>query len=451
MLPPGPNKSYLQTIRWAKEPLSFLEDCEREFGDCFTVRILGRPPIVFFSDPASVREIFSADPSILAAGRAALSLRPIFGDQSLLLLDGDRHFRDRRAMHDFFHGQKLQSYGAMIDRQVKRSIDRWPADTVFSMQRELQRLTLEVILRMLFGEHEYEKLGPLESRIEQLMWSGANPIWVFLIRFFRIDVQRLRTWRQLDLGSLTPWVGLLRLHREIDELLFAEIEKRLDNQDDGIFSQLISLFAESDAALNRQHLRDELITLIITGHETSATTLAWTVHHVLEHDSVMKTIRAELSEARVSAGEGWADARLPYLDAVIKETLRLTPTLPDVQRFVLQNTIIGGREIPSGVVVAPCTYLAQRRSDRWPEPSVFKPERFLNARPSPFEFFPFGGGDRRCLGMTFALSEMRIILAQVFSRIDLRQEGPYPAAPVRQAVHLAPSGGVPVTITKRLC
>ncbi len=238
----------------------------------------------------------------------------------------------------------------------------------------------------------------------------------------------------------------------MDRLLFAEIAARRQTDVTGrsdILSLLVQATYEDGRSLEDQALRDELMTMLLAGHETTATALAWAVSHVLGHQKVRTRLLDELAGASAAPLDPERMIRLEYLDAVCRETLRLTPIIPLVGRRLTRPMKIGGVDLPAGVVAAPCIYLAHRRPERWPEPERFRPERFLETKPTPYEFLPFGGGVRRCLGMAFALVEMKIVLAEVLSRLELRTAPGYQVRVVRRSVTLAPSEGMPVVVAQR--
>jgi cytochrome P450 len=421
-----------------------MEKCARRFGDCFTVgfpivpgtrRRPRRPTFVFFSDPDAIRTIFTGDEEQLRAGEANAFLEPILGEHSLLLLDGARHLHERRMVQPPFHGERMQAYGEVMRDVTARAVAAWPAGRPFPIHPEMQRITLEVILRTVFGVDEGPRLVRLRDLLTEILAIGSNP---FVLVF------------QVDLGRWTPWGRLMRLVREVDDMLLAEIARRRaanpERQSD-VLSMLIAARDEQGEPMSDRQLRDEMFTLLVAGHETTATSLAWTFHRILRHGDVRERLRAEL--ARV-VGRGPLQPRhvpaLEYLDATVKETLRLNPIIPLVGRRLEAPMTIGGRRLPPGVIATPCIYLAHRRPDLWPEPRRFQPERFLGARPSPYAYFPFGGGVRRCIGMAFALYEMKIVLAEVLSRVVLHAAPDHRVRVVRRSITLAPSDGMPVVV-----
>ena len=439
-LPPGPSMpGIMQALHLWRRPLAFMDECTRRFGDCFTIRIPSLATDVFFSDPEAVREIFTADVDVARAGEANAIVEPLLGASSLLRLDGPRHLRERRLMLPPFHGERMQAYGEVMREITDREIDRWPAGRPFPIRLSMQRITLDVIIRTVFGVAEGPMLERLRDRLEAVLAVGTNPtiLWPPL---------------QLDLGAWSPWGRLVRARGEVRALLGAEIgRRRAENLAAAdILTMLVAARDEDGQPLSDEDLTDQMMTLLFAGHETTATALAWTFHRVLGRPDVLAKIRKEYQQV-VGTGPLRPEhvARLEYLDAVVKETMRLDPIIPEVGRRLSRPLRIGGWDLPAGVVVAPCIYLVHRRADRWPDPERFDPERFVGARPGPYEFFPFGGGVRRCIGMAFALYEMKIVLSRVFARTDLTLAAGYRARPVRRAVTLAPSRGMPVVMSER--
>ncbi len=437
-LPAGPRAPGLvQGIHLAYRPDRFFEECARRYGDCFTLRVpIGAPQVVFTS-PAAVRDIFTADDEALCAGAANGILRPLLGAHSLLLLDGARHARERRLMLPPFHGERMLAYGHIMREVTDRVLERWPVGRPFPVQTEMQAITLDVILRTVFGV-EGAALDRLRSLLRRLVSMVTNPLLLW---------PRL----QVDLGPLSPWGRFVRVRDAVDRLLFAEMARRR-NAESGERADVLSLLLEArdetGAPMRDEELRDEMMTLLLAGHETSATALSWTLHHVLGRPDVLAALRAEL---RAVVGDGPLApehvAQLRYLDATVKEALRLTPVVPDVGRLLTRPMRIDGRDLPAGVVAAVCIYLVHRRPDVWPEPERFDPTRFIDRRTSPYEFLPFGGGVRRCLGMAFALYEIKIVLAEVLMRVELQPAPGSRVRLVRRSITFAPSSGMPVVVT----
>ena len=400
------------------------------------MRWLNTPPIAFFSDPAAIKQIFTASPEHALAGRANVVLKPILGENSILLLDGARHKRERKLLMPPFHGERMRLYGDIMREIADRSIDTWPIEQPFPIHERMQAITLDIILRTVFGVDEGSLLQKLRSLlIEFLRLVGSSPL--LLIR-----------WLQINLGPLTSWQRVGKLSREIDTVLYEQIAQRKAAAQNGrtdIMAMLVEARDEDGRPMSDQELRDEMITMLLAGHETTATSLSWVVHRLLQNPAVLEKVRAERQRV---IGDGPIQAEhvseLEYLDATIKETARLNPIVPAVVRYLEQPTQIGAYEIPTDCVAAPCIYLTHRRPELWPEPETFNPDRFVGKRVDPYTFFPFGGGVRHCLGAAFATYEMKIVLAQILSRVSLRPVPGHTVRVVRRSIMFAPSDGMPV-------
>ncbi len=438
-LPPGPSSNrWVQAIRYAYRPVPFLDECARRYGETFSLRMPMGPPFVLFSNPTAIKEILTGDDDALHAGEASAVLHPLLGANSLLAVDGARHTRERRLMLPPFHGERMLAYGETMRDITDAAIDAWPIGRAFPVQDEMQAITLEVILRTVFGLAEPERLALVRKRVRRLVGLVVNPIW-------------LLPAMNKDYGRLSPGHRFARVKREVDELLFAEFARRRAGAGEGddVLSMLVAARDEDGQAMSDEELRDQMVTLLLAGHETTATALAWAVHHIIEND-VLTSIRTELDR---ELGDGPLHPgqvmRLEYLDAVVKETLRLRPVIGEVGRVLKRPMRIGGWDLPAGVEASPSIYLVHRRPDVWPDPERFDPRRFIGRRPSPYEFLPFGGGTRRCLGMAFALYEMKVVLAEVLRRVDLVRAPGYRMRMVRRAITFAPSEGMPVVVEKR--
>ena len=436
-LPPGPSSHpMIQGLQFAFRPISFLERCARRYGETFLVRLPLGLPFVIFSNPAAIRDIFTASDGDLRAGEANQVIRPLLGDHSLLSLDGTRHTRERRLMLPPFHGERMLGYGDVMRQVAEAAIARWPIGRPFPVHPEMQAITLEVILRTVFGLADGATLDALRVRLRRLLNMVVNPIW--LLPAF-----------QRDLGRFSPGRMFQRLKAEIDALLYAEFARRrtaASSEATDVLSLLLAARDEDGRPMTDAELRDEMVTLLVAGHETTATALAWALHNLLAHPYVLATLRAEVTAGPLSPDRL---ARLEYLDGTVKETLRLDPVVPEVGRHLSRPMRIGGWDLPTGVAAGPAIYLTHRRPDVWPEPERFDPTRFVGRRPSPYEFLPFGGGTRRCLGMAFALYEMKVVLATVLAHVEMAAAPGYRMRMVRRAITLAPSEGMPLVVERR--
>jgi len=438
-LPPGPRTpSALQLAQFIRDRLGILDRCAERYGEFFTIRFPWET-LVFTSNPDAVKQIFTGDPAIYFAGQGNDILRPFLGDYSVLLLDGAEHLRQRRLLLPPFHGERMLAYADVMRDVTLAEIERWPRGTAFPIHASMQEITLEVIMRAVFGMVSGERHDRLRSSLQQLLEESSRSILVFL------------PFLQFNLGGLTPYARFRRRMDDIDRMLFEEIaERRATDNGAGrndILSLLLQAVDEDGRPMSPQELRDELLTLLVAGHETSATSLAWIFYYLLKDREILEGVRAELRQV---VGEGPIRPEqvkeLRLLDASVKETARLRPILVFVARRLQQPVELGGYSLPAGVTVAPCIHLTQRRPDLYPEPDAFRPQRFLDGKQTPYDYFPFGGGARRCLGMAFAQFEMKVVLATVLSQLDLELPADSDVYPVRRAITLAPSDGTRVIV-----
>ncbi len=447
VLPPGPSASPLiQTYRYVRDPLPLLDECARQFGDIFALRLLGTNPWVFVSSPPLLKALFTAPPEIVHAGEANASVfGQLSGQASVFTMDESAHLDRRRLLLPQFHGDRMRVYFDLIHQIASGAVARWRPGVSFAMNRETQQMTLHAIIRAVFG---------IDTN------SGQNAALIqALTDFANIAVASqllLARPLQLDWGPWSPWGRIVRLRSRTDAAIFREIETRRRSSDaagrEDILSLLLQVRYEDGSPLTDQQIRDELVVMLMAGHETTATALAWTFERILSLPEVERRLREELDT--IVGNNTLSAAHLPqmeYLDAVVKESLRIRPIMPvGGARLVKRAFEIGGHTIPPGAIVVNAMYLLHRRADLYPEPAEFRPERFLGKRIiDPYEWTPFGGGIRRCLGYAFALFEMKTILATILSQAQLRIDTPN-APPVRRGFFLAPKGGPGVMFERRL-
>jgi cytochrome P450 family 135 len=429
-LPPGPTAHrVLQTARWIARPAAFMDDCARRYGDMFTLRITNEGTWVFITHPDAVRQVFTGDPRLLHAGEANIVLLPVLGSHSVLLLDDDAHMAQRKLMLPSFHGERMRGYEQTMAEVAAREIERWPAGEPVPAWPTMQAITLEVIMRTVFGVRDTARL----ERLGEVLRGGLS--WV-------TEPRRMAQLALLGPRRIAERGTLKAALQPTNELIYEEIRARRDASDlaerDDVLSLLLQARHDDGAAMTDEELRDELMTLLVAGHETTATALAWALDALTHHPSVLERLRDE-----IDAGDDG------YLDAVVKETLRLRPVIALVLRRLVEPMEIGGRMLPAGVNVAPCIYLMHRRADVYDEPRAFRPERFLEKPPGTYTWFPFGGGVRRCLGASFAQFEMKVVLRELVSRLDIRAARPEPERRVRRAIVFAPHRGGEVVVTRR--
>ena len=426
-LPPGPRlPRALLTLGFLLSPPRFMDACRRRYGDVIFMSTAFDPGFVLVFDPEVVREVFKAPPERLRAGEANAILAPLLGERSVLLLDGAEHLRQRRLLLPPFHGKRLQAHEQVMRDAADQQIDAWPRGETFPLRPSMQALTLEVIMTAIFGVEEGERRDELKRRIRDVL----SPMRARRARMLALV---LSGGRAGDRGAMARFTAQ---RRALDEALYAEIDRRrstadLDERDD-VMSMLLQARDEDGQPMTDVELRDELVTLLVAGHETTATGLAWTFDLLLHHPRVL---------ARAQEG----DPR--YLDAVVKEALRVRPVVPGVGRVVRGGPFeLAGYSLPEGTAINPSISMIHRRGDRYPSPRDFRPERFLEPdAPDTYTWLPFGGGTRRCLGASFALQEMRIVVARVLERVTLRPARRRMSAVRRQGITLVPADGVRVT------
>jgi cytochrome P450 len=418
-LPPGPSEPPLvQTLRWLLRPITFLESCRRRFGDAFSVRFLGfQTPMVMLSHPDAIRALYSVREHGLPPGRT-VALRPIVGARSLLLLEGREHLVRRRLMLPPFHGERMRAYESIVRDAVARDVDAWPVGRPFAIHPRMQSITLDVILRAVFGVTDSGRRARLAKRLGHLLASTSSVGLQFGVLLSR------------RVGGPDPLARLQTLTGDIDALLAEEIaERRADPRED-ILSMLVTARFDDGDPMDDREIRDQLMTLLLAGHETTATGLAWAFDLLLRHPRVLDRLVAE-----VDAGEE------TYLRAVVAESLRLRPVVPLAGRRLSSELRVNGHVLPPGTDVTPAIWLAHTRADRYPEPYAFRPERFLESAPATYAWIPFGGGVRRCLGAAFAEMEMRVALAEILRRRGLRPASAAAERVARRNVTFSPGKG----------
>jgi cytochrome P450 len=425
-LPPGPRMPVaLSSAMYFLRPLPLLERCRRRYGDMFTLRLAQEGAFVIVSDPEAVRQVFTGDPRLLHAGAANKVLLPLVGPHSVLLLDEGAHMQQRKLMLPAFHGDRMKRFGDLMTSIATAEVESWPRGTPISIWPRMQAVTLEVIVRAVFGVQGRDRQRKLQARVSDMLGEVQTPSTSVLMML--LSPERLSKLSMVQ-----------RVLGPVDEMLYEEIRERrsadLGARDD-ILSMLMQARHEDGAPMSDVELRDELMTLLVAGHETTATALSWAVERLVHSPEKLRRLEREV-----------ADGEDAYLDAVIAETLRLRPIIPLVVRRTTEPIEIGGRPLPEGTTVAPCIHLVHRRPDVYPEPHRFLPERFLDNPPGTYTWIPFGGGVRRCLGASFAQFEMKAVLLTVLSQVRLRAAGSEPERIRRRTITLSPSRGGAVIV-----
>ena len=385
-LPPGPpGPALLQSTRLIRDPLGFLGRSIQRYGDVFTIRFVGMGNLVYIADAAILKDIFTGDPTLFHAGEANRIMEPVLGPRSLLLLDEDEHLEQRRLLLGPFHGDKVRRYADLVGEIVAREVVRWPLGRPFPVRPRMQAVTLEVILRAVFGIREADRLDRLRDLIPRLLQHGSMVVWL--------------PWLHRDLGPLSPWRRFKRVRDAVDAILYDEIRRRRGLDDlaerDDVLSLLLQARDDRGQPMTDAELHDELMTLLLAGHETTATGLAWAFERLLRHPSALRRLVDE-----VDAGEDEA-----YLDAVVKETLRVRPVVYDVARLLTEPYSVRGWVLPAGTYVVPAITGVHLFAGLYADAAEFRPERFLEGQPEPYGWIPFGGGRRRCVGAAFSTME----------------------------------------------
>jgi cytochrome P450 family 135 len=421
-LPPGPRApAPWQTIGWMLRPAAFLQRVHARYGDPATIRTYwADEPMVLFSAPAAVREIFRLDPALAPAGQSWEYLRPFAGEHSILVLDGEEHLRERRLLQTPFHAERMRRFQSTVAELAGREVGTW-SGRVVTLER-MKRLTLEVILRVVFGARGEEEIAPLREAVHGTLDSVRSMPRMLAMAL----VQR-------DLGPRSPW-GRFRLAVERFDALLLDVvaRRRAEPAGDSMLALLLEARDEHGNPPTDRHLRDQLVALLVAGHDTSAASLAWAFERLARHPEV---------QARLREGD------TAYLDAVVKEALRVRPALTIAPRRLTAPATVAGWPLPAGVHVTACLWLAMRREDLWPRASAFHPERWLDgdAPPTPLSWIPFGGGVRRCAGAPFAEMEMREVL-RAAAGLTLTPVRPEPEQARRSALVVTPDRGGEVLV-----
>ncbi len=428
-LPPGPTESpALQAFRFGKDPYGYLQHCEQRFGDTFTLRLPFEPPRFVTGNPQFIREIFALKPDDYAQSEQSVPAN--VGERSLLFLDGDNHRKDRQLLMPPLHGERLRSYAHAMQRITAAACARMHPGDVLDIHDVLQNITLEVVLECIFGitdPREQARISAplfrwLNGVFQPATFAAGNAFTPTRVRRFldRVIQERRGTRRP----AIFPWDGWADAKLEVFDILRAKIEEakaRGEAKGDDVLGLLTFATYDDGSSMEVDAILDQLVTLLVGGHETTANTLSWTLAHVLRDARVLATIKDEIHSVFDGGPiDPTKAALLTYTEATIKESMRLTPIAVSVGRNIAKPLTLGEWSLDAGTIVWPCVALAHRRAESWPEPMAFKPERFVDEpNPATNKFLPFGGGRRTCIGVAFATFEMRIVFAELLWRLDL--------------------------------
>jgi cytochrome P450 len=433
-LPPGPSMpAALQMVGFWTRPLAFLDRCRKRYGKRFTLRLPLAPPFVMLADPEEVKQVFTAPPDVLRPGEGARVLEPIVGSNSVLLLDEDAHMEQRKLMLPAFHGERMERLTGLMEEVTAEEVAAIPRGVPLALHPRTQDLTLKIILRAVFGVDPGARFDALRERLQAMLEFGDRPISLMPPK---PDSLAARLAERVG-----PFAEFVRMQEEVDEILFALIaERRAEGADrDDVLAMLLEATHEDGSPMDEQEIRDELMTLLVAGHETTATTLAWAFERLVREPAVLDRLVAE-----IDAG---SDA---YLTATIQETLRDRPVLPNAApRLVAREVTIGDWTYQPGCTLVANGYLIHHDPEIYPDPHAFRPERFLDDPPGTYTWIPFGGGRRRCLGASFAMLEMKVVLRELLGSCEIVDSGDGVEVAQRRNITVRPGRGGRVVLGER--
>ncbi len=432
-LPAGPKGMLRSTYKVLRSPFLDLPRWQERYGDPFTIPTVNGT-VVMTGDPALVKQIFAADPEIYGPW-AVKAIAPTVGAGSMLIIEDARHTRERKLLMPAFHGERMRAYAELMSEVAAHRFAAVAGGATYTTLGVAQSISLEVIVRAVFGANDDARVAVLSEAVLGLV-EGASPLLFFM------------PFLQRDFGGFGPWARFRRAYDRLDTLLQEQIERARATEPPGedICSVMTRARYDDGSPMTDSAIRDELRTLLFAGHETTAITIAWIFEFLHRDPALLERVRAEVDGA---AGDPEAYGKLELLDAVCKEALRIYPVVTEVLRVLKAPLVLGDLEVPAGIGVSAGILLVHRRPELYPDPLVFRPERFIERRFSPFEYLPFGGGHRRCLGAAFAGFEMKVVVATALARFDFEQLDASTPPPVRRSVTMAPKGGVPMRCRPR--
>ena len=432
------------------QPTNYMDDNVQRYGATFQIGAEGESPLVYVGDPEMVREIFALDASTAETGSSNRVLQPMVGDRSILLLDGDPHRRQRKLLMPPFHGDRLRSYGDLICDITRQASADWQVGQSIVARPPVQSLTMGVILQAVFGLREGHRLSRLQQQLSTLLDFFSYPISASFLFFPALQ----KNW-----GAWSPWTKFTRLREEVRSLIYAEIKERrqsLQNAEGAqtektdILTLLLQSRDEKGEAMTDEELHDELVTLLLAGHETTASAIVWMLYWIHYLPEVQSKLRAELAELGAEP-DPMAILQMPYLNALCLETLRIYPITPTTFIRALKSPqTIAGHRFKAGTALMPATYIIHQRPDIYPEPKQFRPERFLERQFAPHEFLPFGGGHRRCIGSALAMMELKLSVVTLLQHFELALVRPRPLRPARRGLTMAPPASMRFKVCSKL-
>ncbi|HMI81277.1 MAG TPA: cytochrome P450 [Solirubrobacterales bacterium] len=433
-LPPGPSMpAALQMVGFWTRPLAFLSRCGERYGKRFTLRLPVAPPFVMLADPDEVKQVFTAPPDVLRPGEGAQVLEPVVGRNSVLLLDEGAHMEQRKLMLPAFHGERMERLTGLMEEVAAAEVAAIPRGVPLPLHPRMQDLTLKIILRAVFGLDPGARFDALRERLQAMLEFGDRPISLMPPK---PDSLVARVAERIG-----PIAEFVRMQGEVDEIIFALIaERRAEGAErDDVLAMLLEATHEDGSPMSEEEIRDELMTLLVAGHETTASTLAWAFERLVREPAVLERLVAE-----VDAGDE------AYLTATIQETLRDRPVLPNAApRLVAKEITIGEWTYQPGCALVANAYLVHHDPEIYPDPHAFRPERFLDQPPGTYTWIPFGGGRRRCLGASFAMLEMKVVLRALLTACELRDSGDGVEIAQRRNITVRPVHGARVVVAER--
>jgi unspecific monooxygenase len=442
---PGPSTPAIwHLLRYSHAPLPFLEACARRYGDAFLLHLAGYGKFVMLSSPEAVRDVFRGDSHVLHSGEGNEFLIPTVGPSSVLVLDDEPHRKQRRILLPPLKGERMRSFFEAMRSATLEAVRAWPVDRPFPVLEWMQQITLRVILQAVLGLEAGRQRDEIEGQVERLLAQGRSRYSFILLKILPIRLlQRFR------------WLPYYRQMHALNTSLYSLIGSRRREtaaaRGENVLADLLAESHEDGRPLGDEEIRDALMTLVLAGHDTTSIALAWALEQIVPRADVVARITDELRQTTGGTPPSAEQlGRLEYLDAAIRESLRIRTIFPFVVRLTKRAFRAGGHEYPPGVVLCPCSHLVHRRADLYPEPHVFRPERFLERKYAGHEWFPFGGGNRTCLGMAFALYEMKVVLGTLFTQVHLARPSGRRSRPVRRGLPLAPDDGVELVLQQRI-
>lgn len=443
-------KRTLRQFRLILQPIAYMDDNCRRYGPMFQIERESRPPLVYVGDPDVVRDVFLLDSTMVEVGSRNLALKLMVGEQSILLLDDDAHQRQRKLLMPPFHGDRLRTYAQLICNITRHVSATWQPGQSFAARVPMQKLALGVILQAVFGVQNGERLAQLQSTMSAMLDSFASPISSSFLFF---------PFLQKEWGEWSPWVRFIKLREQVRHLVYAEINDRRQylaqsnenlNDKHDILTLLLQARDEEGNPMSDVELHDELVTLLLAGHETTASAMVWVLYWIHYLPEVQQKLRAELTQLGPSP-DPMAIARLPYLTAICQESLRIYPIVPAAfMRVLRQPVTIQGYNFVAGTTLMPATYIIHQNPSLYPEPKQFRPERFLDRQYAPHEYLPFGGGHRRCIGSALAMMELKLSVATLLQDFELVLPHPRPLKPTRRGLTLSPPASMKIKVQSKL-